>query len=50
VTRVDVIDSTRRAYTVNNASAIRLSLQDGERTLKIFLDGKPEQHGGGEVG
>lgn len=36
VTRLEVIDSSGRAYTNYTASNIKLSLQDNWMTLKIF--------------
>lgn len=37
VTRVEVIDSTGRAYTTWEATNVTTILQDDERTLKVFL-------------
>ena len=37
VTRVEVIDSTGRAYTTWEATDVVTILQDDERTLKVFL-------------
>ena len=37
VTRVEVIDSTGRAYTTWEAADVTTILQDDERTLKVFL-------------
>ena len=37
VTRVEVIDSDGRAYTNYDCKEVEIQLQDGERTLKIFL-------------
>ena len=37
VTRVEVIDSVGRAYTNYDCKEVEIQLQDGERTLKIFL-------------
>lgn len=37
VTRVEVIDSTGRAYTTWEATDVTTILQDDERTLKVFL-------------
>lgn len=37
VTRVEVIDSTGRAYTTWEATDVTTILQDEERTLKVFL-------------
>lgn len=37
VTRVEVIDSSGRAYTKYGAIDVYISVQDNERTLKVFL-------------
>lgn len=37
VTRVEVIDGTGRAYVNMNATEVVTALQDGGKTLKIFL-------------
>jgi hypothetical protein len=37
VTRVEVIDSSGRGYTKYGVTGVELSLQDDDRTLKIFL-------------
>ena len=37
VTRVEVIDSSGRSYVKYNTSDVSISLQDDERTLKVFL-------------
>lgn len=37
VTRVEVIDHTGRAYTKYNVADVEISLQDDNRTLKIFI-------------
>lgn len=37
VTRVEVIDSSGRAYTQYNVKDVQISIQDNERTLKVFL-------------
>ena len=37
VTRVEVIDSTGRVYTQYDAKDVWISVQDDERTLKVFL-------------
>lgn len=43
VTRVEVIDENGRAWTTYNASNVLISMQDNDRTLKIFLkSNKPE--------
>jgi len=40
VIRLEVIDQTGRAYVhyLDEAESVRYSLQDGNRTLKIFID------------
>ena len=40
VNRVEVIDQTGRAYThyLRETESVRYSLQDDNRTLKIFID------------
>ena len=42
VTRVEVIDDTGRAYTNWNVRDLQFSLQDDERTLKVFIVGKKD--------
>lgn len=37
ITRVEVIDSTGRAYTQYNVKEVQMSIQDDGRTMKIFL-------------
>ena len=37
VTRVEVIDSDGRSYVKYNVSDVSISVQDEERTLKVFL-------------
>jgi len=37
VSRVEVIDSTGRAYVNLDVTSVELSLQDEARTLKIFI-------------
>jgi hypothetical protein len=37
VTRVEVIDPTGRAYVALDIEEVALSLQDGYKTLKIFI-------------
>jgi hypothetical protein len=37
VTRVEVIDSTGRAYTKWDVKDVQISIQDDGRTMKIFL-------------
>jgi len=43
VTRVEVIDADGRSYVKYGVTAVELSLQDDDRTLKIFLTEK-ENH------
>jgi len=40
IIRLEVIDQTGRAYVhyLDEAESVRYSLQDGNRTLKIFID------------
>ncbi len=38
VTRVEIIDDEGRQYVNTNAKNVKLSLQDEERTLKIFIN------------
>ena len=40
VNRVEVIDETGRAYVNMNVEYVRYSLQDGGRTLKLFVTSK----------
>ena len=37
ITRVEIIDSTGRAYTQYNVAEVQMSIQDDGRTMKIFL-------------
>ena len=37
VTRVEVIDHTGRAYVSMHVKGVSLSLQDDEKTLKVFV-------------
>lgn len=37
-TRVEVIDEHGRSYTSSHCLRVQLSMQDGSRTLKIFID------------
>ncbi|WNL50775.1 hypothetical protein RPALISO_188 [Ruegeria phage RpAliso] len=37
VTRVEVIDENGRSYTNYGATNVQVSLQDDERTLKVFI-------------
>lgn len=39
VTRVEVIDSSGRAYVATNVT-VELSVQDQGRTLKVFIKGE----------
>ena len=38
VTRVEVIENSRRAYTIYSAENVKTALQDEGRTLKVFLN------------
>jgi uncharacterized protein YpuA (DUF1002 family) len=40
VTRLEVIDENGRSYTKYQISDIKFSLQDDDRTLKVFLEVK----------
>jgi hypothetical protein len=42
VTRFEVIDDTGRAYTkyLKDGERVKYSLQDDDRTLKVFIDNK----------
>lgn len=40
ITRVEVIDSTGRAYVDMRASGVTVQLQDDERTMKVFTKGQ----------
>jgi hypothetical protein len=40
VTRVEIIDDEGRQYVNTNTSNVKLSLQDEERTLKIFINNR----------
>ncbi len=42
VTRFEVIDGAGRSY-VKQQVAVNLSLQDDNRTLKVFVDARPEK-------
>ena len=42
VTRVEVIDSNGRTYVKYGVSDVSISLQDNERTLKVFLKNDKE--------
>lgn len=43
VNRVEIIDSTGRAYVEMNARDVRMALQDGGHTLKVFLANTPPE-------
>jgi len=43
VTRVEVIDNDGRRYVKYNVTDVELSLQDDERTLKVFVSYEPEE-------
>jgi len=38
ITRVEVIDKQGRRYTNYDVKKLEISLQDNERTMKIFID------------
>lgn len=38
VTRVEVIDSSGRAYVAHGLENVRMDLQDEGRTMKIFVE------------
>lgn len=40
VTRVEIIDAQGRSYVKYGVTAVDISLQDDDRTLKIFLTEK----------
>jgi len=42
VTRVEVIDDSGRWYVKNKCVEVELQLQDGGRTLKIFVTNLPK--------
>ena len=44
VTRVEIIDETGRAIVMTNLASVKLSLQDDERTLKLFVTHKSPTH------
>ena len=44
VTRLEVIDENGRSYTKYHIAGIKFSLQDDDRTLKIFLEVNNELH------
>jgi len=41
VTRLEIIDSNGRVYGRFDLNGITLSLQDDQRTLKLFIESKP---------
>lgn len=44
ITRVEIVESNvGRVYVNHDASEVSISLQDEGRTLKIFINYKPEQ-------
>ena len=43
VTRLEIIDSNGRVYGRFDLNGITLSLQDDQRTLKLFIESKPEK-------
>lgn len=43
VTRVEVIDNRGRSYGKHNVNNVSLSLQDDDRTLKIFVEYEDEE-------
>ena len=43
VTRIEVIDDSGRSYVLSTAHNVSLSLQDDDRTLKVFTNGKGRQ-------
>ena len=38
ITRIEVIDKNGRSYTKHCAKDVKVSIQDEERTLKIFIE------------
>ena len=40
INRVEVIDNTGRAYTKYNVDTVQISMQDGGKTMKVFLEVK----------
>lgn len=40
VTRVEIIDENGRAFLMRDLASVKLSLQDDERTLKLFVTSK----------
>ena len=43
LTRVEVIDEKGRAYTNMSCEGVQISMQDGGRTLKVFLVNSNEE-------
>jgi hypothetical protein len=41
VNRVEVIDSSGRVYVAMDATDVEIALQDGGKTLKLFLKNTP---------
>jgi len=44
VTRVEIIDENGRAFLMGDVASVKLSLQDDERTLKLFVTHKSPTH------
>lgn len=44
ITRIEVIDRNGRSYINTNVVISEMSLQDDERTLKIFINTKKEEN------
>lgn len=44
VTRLEVIDNDGRSYVKYNIEKIQFSLQDDDRTLKLFVKHQDDQH------
>lgn len=44
VTRLEVIDNDGRSYVKYNIDKIQFSLQDDDRTLKLFVKHSDDQH------
>lgn len=42
INRVEVIDNTGRAYTKYGVDTVQVSMQDGGKTMKVFLEVKGE--------
>ena len=41
ITRLEIIDSNGRVYGKFDLNGITLSLQDDQRTLKLFIESEP---------